>query len=100
MSKEQNNFSSFVIVGLGLIGGSIAKDLRTKYPDASIVSIDSDKQSIDDAVQLGIVDKGIDYADLPRFAQVVVLTPPVGQVIPCARRVFDSLNKSRFTKRI
>lgn len=95
MSKEQNNFSSFVIVGLSLIGGSIAKDLRTKYPGASIVSIDSDKQSIDDAMQLGIVDKGIDYADLPRFAQVVVLTPPVGQVIPCARRVFDSLNKSK-----
>lgn len=38
MSKEQNNFSSFVIVGLGLIGGSIAKDLRTKYPAALLSS--------------------------------------------------------------
>ena len=62
-----------MIVGLGRVGGSIAKDLRTKYPNASIVSIDSNKQSIDDAVQLGVADKGIDYAELPRFAQVVVL---------------------------
>jgi prephenate dehydrogenase len=87
----RNKLNSFAIIGLGLVGGSIARDLRAKHPDAFIVAIDPDKQTINDAIQSGTINREIDYVDLPRSAQVIILAPPIDRVISCARRVFRSL---------
>lgn len=48
---------NIVIVGLGLIGGSYAMALRELKP-RQICAIDMDQKVLDEAIELGIIDKG------------------------------------------
>ena len=43
-------------IGLGLIGGSIAKAIRQYYPDFELVAFDKQKETLALAVQEGIID--------------------------------------------
>jgi len=43
-------------IGLGLIGGSVAKAIRTYYPDYELISFDKNKETLALAVQEGIID--------------------------------------------
>ena len=42
-------------IGLGLIGGSIAKAIRKKYPEAEITAFDKDTESLNLALASGTV---------------------------------------------
>ena len=43
-------------IGLGLIGGSIAKAIRQYYPDYEIVAFDKNKESLALATQESMID--------------------------------------------
>ncbi len=43
-------------IGLGLIGGSIAKAIRQYYPDYEIVAFDKNKETLALAVQESVID--------------------------------------------
>ena len=43
-------------IGLGLIGGSIAKAIRQYYPDFELVAFDKQKETLALAAQEGIID--------------------------------------------
>lgn len=44
------------LIGLGLIGGSIAKAVRRYYPECEIIAFDKNKKSLDSAVREAVVD--------------------------------------------
>jgi prephenate dehydrogenase len=79
-----------VIVGLGLIGGSIAKGLRRSLPGLEIVGIDREsvvcsdlaKPLLTEAVALESLNSG---SVLAGDADLVVLAMPVGEIIACIR---------------
>ena len=55
-------------IGLGLIGGSIARAVRHFYPDAEIIAYSRTRASVEQAVADGVVDRipdgvGEDFAD-------------------------------------
>jgi prephenate dehydrogenase len=81
------------IVGLGLVGGSIAKATRGAFHRAHITGID--KQSIVDvAVEHGIVDDGVESErahDALRRADLVILSLPVLAIIETLRSLADTL---------
>ncbi len=52
-----NGYNSISIVGLGLIGGSIAKAIRDKMPHFNIKAYDIDRKSLDIAYNAGIISK-------------------------------------------
>lgn len=52
---------SFLIVGLGLIGGSFAKVF--KFNGYKVGAIDQSQESIDYAIENGIIDEGISFVD-------------------------------------
>ena len=54
------SFQSFGFIGLGLIGGSVAKALRNARPDCDIIAYDPNEESIQLAVKEKIVNKGVD----------------------------------------
>lgn len=43
-------------IGLGLIGGSIAKAIRTYYPDCELIAFDQNKGTLAQALQEGVLD--------------------------------------------
>ena len=47
------------IIGVGLIGGSFARDLRAQLPEATVCGIDASKEHLDEALKLGFIDKAV-----------------------------------------
>jgi prephenate dehydrogenase len=72
-------FNNVTIIGVGLIGGSLAKVLKAKKLAGSITGSGRSRQSLEQALSLGVIDRiaqeagyGVEQADL------VVLASPVG----------------------
>lgn len=57
------NNLSFGFIGLGLIGGSIAKALRRSYPDCMITAYDINEQALNSSVSELVVNKGTAVID-------------------------------------
>ena len=64
-----------VVVGIGLIGGSMAKDLRRLYEGIEIAAIDSNTDHINDAIKMGVIDKAATLDDLATADRVIVSVP-------------------------
>ena len=72
------NISRLAVVGLGLIGGSLARALRAADAVGTIRGFDTDPRMRHLAVELGVVDEAAENAaDAVRGADVVVLAVPV-----------------------
>ena len=73
-------FSSIAIVGLGLIGGSIALGVRERWPSSRVIGVDTDAV-IAHALGSGAIDRAVDsVAALPETS-LIVLAAPVRQNI-------------------
>lgn len=77
-----------VIIGIGLIGGSLARDLRKVYPDISLLGMDANAENLDLAKELGLVDARGSNADL-EDADLVVLSIPVSSIVKILPEVLD-----------
>ena len=72
--------SRVCIIGLGLIGGSLALALRGKC--ASIAGYDVDPRAIETAAKRGVVDHGLtSLAEAPGDIDLVILAAPVGAIL-------------------
>lgn len=86
MSKPQ--FRKIVIFGVGLIGGSFALALRRAGAVAEVVGFGRSAANLQQAQQLGIVDRiGQDVAAEVRDADLVLLATPVGQMAELMARI-------------
>ncbi|OQD43858.1 prephenate dehydrogenase [Croceivirga radicis] len=65
-----------VVVGIGLIGGSFAKDIRETHPKVCIEGIDANTSHIEEAIDLGLIDAATTYKGLAD-ADVVIVAIPV-----------------------
>ncbi len=45
------------IIGIGLIGGSMALDIKKLYPDSKVYGIDVNEEHLDQALDLKLIDK-------------------------------------------
>ena len=89
-------FGNIVIVGMGLIGASIAGAVRKAWPDVRIAGLDTDERTRGIALQKGLVDEALADTD-ERFAQLlahecdlVILATPVDADEPYLRAIADS----------
>lgn len=71
-------FTRVAIVGLGLIGGSIALATKRRWPAVRLIAIDR-AEVVTTALAMGAVDAGGDGLDFARDADLVVLAAPVLQ---------------------
>lgn len=65
------------IVGVGLIGGSIALDLKARAFATHIIGVDSNKQNGLDALSLGIVDEMMELTKAIAISDVIIISIPV-----------------------
>ena len=64
------------VIGIGLIGGSMALDLKDLDPAHEIIGVDTNAAHLDEALSLGIIDqKGV--LDTLNEADRVILSIPV-----------------------
>ena len=65
-----------LIVGLGMIGGSIARGLRRVNPEQRILACDTDTQALQQAVDDGVVSQSGELAALCPQADITILAVP------------------------
>ena len=70
---------NIAIVGLGLIGGSVALALRGAWPDANITGFDRDQSQLDLALRSGAIDAGATSFDSIAGVDIVLVAIPVAQ---------------------
>jgi prephenate dehydrogenase len=75
------------VVGVGLVGGSLAWAAKRRGVAREVVGVDIDPASSRRAVDQGVVDAMATTADGVRGADVVVLAVPVGRLEAVAREV-------------
>ena len=77
-----------VIIGVGLIGGSFAKDVKKLHPEAEIIGVDKSDAHLDEALQLQIIDKKGDYSTLAT-ADLVYIGIPVNVLVTELPKILD-----------
>nr|WP_228050697.1 bifunctional prephenate dehydrogenase/3-phosphoshikimate 1-carboxyvinyltransferase [Pontibacterium sinense] len=67
-----------LVIGLGLIGGSLAKSLREQRACANVVGFDRDQREMQEGLRLGVIDSMAEnLAEEVSSADLVVLAVPV-----------------------
>ena len=81
------------VIGIGLIGGSLAKDIREKYAEAVLFGVDNNKAHIDEAIEKGIVDKDASFEEL-KNADIVIVSVPVDVSLTLIPKVLDIVSEN------
>lgn len=77
------------IIGPGLIGGSMAVDLRRRGFAGEVLAVERDAVAADAAVRLGLADAVVELEDCVRRCDVVVLAVPVDAALVLLPRILD-----------
>lgn len=86
------NIKNITIIGLGLIGGSLALSLKKFNNDFTLTGYDSSPEAINIAIYRKIIDKTAkDYEDAVKNADLVIIATPVRLILEVANRIKDKL---------
>ncbi len=80
------------VVGIGLIGGSLALTLKSNGFADRVVGVDQNPDHLDKAVQLGLIDEGVSLMEGISQADVIILATPVNHVTALAISVLDQID--------
>ncbi|HPB10640.1 MAG TPA: prephenate dehydrogenase/arogenate dehydrogenase family protein, partial [Kiritimatiellia bacterium] len=68
------------LIGLGLIGGSFARDLRKSGLTTELLGVDADPAHAARALELGLVDRIVALGEAAREADALLLAVPVNAI--------------------
>jgi prephenate dehydrogenase len=81
------------IIGLGSIGGSLARALRSAGACGEVVGVDRDPEQLHRAVELGVIDRqDTDAAKAVAGADMVVVAVPVGAMTAVFRAIAPAVS--------
>jgi len=78
------------VIGLGLIGGSMALDLKRRGFAGEVLGVEQDPVAAEAAKTIGLVDEVVPYEDCISRADIIVVAVPVGAAV---KMVPDILNR-------
>jgi len=84
---------TITIIGLGLIGGSIALELRKSSWAEHFIGVDVNPEHAKKAIELGIVDETTDLKSGVEKADLVILSVPINATQYLVRSILDNLGK-------
>jgi len=87
------SFSHLAIIGMGLIGSSIARATRLAWPDIVITGYDSQPDTRHKAAELGLCDAVYEQYDMLAEADLIILCVPVGAMRDVARNIAPHIAK-------
>ena len=80
------------VIGIGLIGGSMALDIKSHYENTTVFGIDSNENHIEEALKLGIIDKKATIEDLIN-ANLVIVSVPVDVGMVLLPKILDAIGE-------
>ena len=88
------------IIGLGLIGGSMAIDLKRRGFADEVIGVEADAVNAAAALKIGLVDGVTDIDECVEAADLVVLAVPVGAAVRVLPQILDCFDKGGDTAKI
>ena len=82
------------IIGLGLIGGSLAISIRENELAKRIIGVDSSNKNAEDALAIRLVDEITNIESAVSLANLIIIAVPVDQTKLILPKVLDSINKN------
>ena len=80
------------IVGLGLMGGSFALDIKSAYPKSRIFGSDISKKNQDRAIELDLIDESIDLSEFNEM-DIILISIPVDKSLDVIPKILDIINQ-------
>ena len=77
------------VVGLGLIGGSMAIDLKRRGFASRVLGVESEPVNAEAALRIGLCDELVSFEDCVRRSDIVVIAVPVGTAVKMLPQVLD-----------
>ena len=77
------------IIGLGLIGGSMAIDLRRRGFASRIIGVENDRVNAEAALKIGLADEIVEVSDCVDSSDIIVLAVPAGAAASLLPKVLD-----------
>jgi len=80
------------IIGLGLIGGSLALDIQKMYAEAEIFGIDANENHLEEAFKLGLIHQKATSNEINE-ADLIILAVPVDVAVVLLPKILDSVSE-------
>ena len=77
------------VIGLGLIGGSMAIDLKRRGFAHTVLGVENDPIAAEAAKTIGLVDEVVSYDDCIARADIIVVAVPVGTAVKMVTDILD-----------
>ena len=90
-AQSINTIDTLAVVGVGLIGGSFAAALRQAGAVKRIVAAGRRSETLEQALDLGLIDEIVSYETLAAQADVIFLGTPVGAMADVLTRLLPHL---------
>lgn len=81
------------IIGVGLIGGSLAIDIKKNDPEVVIHGISRKQTTLDEALALNLIDKKATLDDIDK-ADLVIISIPVDATVKLLPTILDNISDS------
>ena len=82
-----------VVIGIGLIGGSMVLDIKALHPEATVLGMDANESHLQQAIDLGVVEKAGTTEDLAD-ADFVIVSVPVDIALTVLPQVLDAMGEN------
>ncbi len=79
------------IIGLGLIGGSIAKDLKSQI-NVTVYGVDNNPDHAEQAVELGLIQEMKNLEESMNESDVIIMAIPVNHIESLLPSILDNVN--------
>ena len=81
------------IIGVGLMGGSFALDIKVPFPSSVTYGIDDSFKNLQKAKEIGLIDFIISYNDLHKM-DIILVAVPVNHSLSLIPKVLDLVNSN------
>jgi len=86
---------NIAIIGVGLIGGSIALALKNKHFVAKVIGVDKDESNLAKALSIGFIDEAQSLDEAIKHTDILILSAPVDVIYNILPGILDKINNQQ-----
>jgi len=88
-------FDTVTIIGVGLIGGSLALAMKEKGFAKKVIGVGKSTASLDKAIELGLIDEALSLEEAVKQSDFIYVSIPVDATLPVMKQVMDLINEKQ-----
>lgn len=88
---------TITIIGLGLMGGSAAIDLKKRGIATKIIGVDTNKLHAETALHIGVVDELANLGEAITKSEIIIVAVPVDAAIKLIPKILDKITNQTVT---